>query len=247
MDKLTSILDELATPYCIVNNGDTSYIILALPYNPYQLGQGEASYIDAFYPASNAIYHVGMALQGRLIANGYTVLDEQLNLKALAVQGGMGTRLYNQLVCSSRYGSRMALHGIAISGKYELTLDDTVSDTCRYCGRCEAACPAHALESGTFYRERCIRQWQSSPAQYPLRGDGKILGCDICQRVCPHNSGNTMQSSGGLVLAKYTVDELIHAINGGKESLSAIAADIGKNYARRNYLNLLIEAAGLDK
>jgi epoxyqueuosine reductase len=62
---------------------------------------------------------------------------------------------------------------------------------CGDCRLCEAACPTNALEGGVFHRERCLRNWQVSGQIYPVlvreKMGNRLIGCDECQRCCPHN------------------------------------------------------------
>lgn len=246
MNELLPIIDEFNCKYCIVNEDDISYIILAMPYSPYSLEDGENSYIDAFYPASNAVYHIGKSLEGRLVECGYNVINCNINLKDMAERGGLGSKLHNQLITNRYFGSRLALFGIAISGKYEYIINDRVDNYCERCSICDKACPKGALINGTFIRENCIRQWQSSPNEYGRRNDGKILGCDICQRVCPHNKSNEIVQNNGLILGIFTISQLRNILDGSKADMDMLGQLIGKNYARRSYIKALLDTAGLD-
>jgi len=52
-------------------------------------------------------------------------------------------------------------------------------------------CPTHAIDEDGFHRERCLRNWMLTGKSVPeeLRGKmgNRFLGCDECQRCCPHN------------------------------------------------------------
>lgn len=72
--------------------------------------------------------------------------------------------------------------------------DEPCTESCTDCGRCIKACPGHAItaDSDLIDARRCL-----SYLTIEHRGDlpegtrlhGNLYGCDICQRVCPHNSG----------------------------------------------------------
>ena len=42
-----------------------------------------------------------------------------------------------------------------------------------------------------FHRERCIRNWMMVGGEVPekirAKMGNRLIGCDVCQRVCPHN------------------------------------------------------------
>lgn len=76
----------------------------------------------------------------------------------------------------------------------EVEPDAPLRDHCGRCQRCLTACPTQAfLGPRELDARRCIAYWTIEakglpPA--PLRaGFGRwILGCDVCQEVCPHNA-----------------------------------------------------------
>ncbi|MDE5631665.1 MAG: 4Fe-4S binding protein, partial [Muribaculaceae bacterium] len=66
--------------------------------------------------------------------------------------------------------------------------------TCEGCGACVKACPGRALDGcGGLDARRClsyltIEHRGEFPEGLSLAGR-RIYGCDVCQDVCPHNSG----------------------------------------------------------
>ena len=64
------------------------------------------------------------------------------------------------------------------------------------CMRCVNECPGNALLDG-FDISRCLShitqkrgeltEWETEL----VRDSGSVFGCDICQKVCPHNRGVT--------------------------------------------------------
>jgi epoxyqueuosine reductase len=112
-----------------------------------------------------------------------------------AARAGLGfIGLNNQLILpDTAIGSYAFLGSIITTALVEPTSPRTSRRECYRCGRCIAACPAQALHSdgGGVDANRCL-----SYLTIEHRGDfaegtdlhGKIYGCDVCQRVCPHNA-----------------------------------------------------------
>lgn len=89
----------------------------------------------------------------------------------------------------------------------QVTISDILSGSssgkeCMGCGACVKACPTGALgDDGTIDCRRCINyltiehrgEWagEGSEAMQTEAGRRSLFGCDICQRVCPHNRSVT--------------------------------------------------------
>lgn len=76
----------------------------------------------------------------------------------------------------------------------DLAPDPPLRDHCGRCQRCLSACPTGAFRGPRDLDARaCIAYWTIESAELPpasLRpGFGRwVLGCDVCQEVCPHNA-----------------------------------------------------------
>lgn len=99
------------------------------------------------------------------------------------------------------------------------------------------ACPTGAITEGSFDRTKCIRNYMLNGKIMPeayrhyIGTDGGakgILGCDICQRVCPINAPIEEQRQDA---EAFTLHELLTC---NKETLTRFAALYGRNYAIRN-------------
>ncbi len=84
----------------------------------------------------------------------------------------------------------------------EIAPDMSSAKTCLNCGACIKACPLSAIsEDGTIDSGRCLNyltiehrgEWSGARLEAMQTPAGKkcLYGCDICHRVCPHNSGVT--------------------------------------------------------
>ncbi len=132
---------------------------------------------------------------------------------------GLGSRFHVQIMTSA----------LPLPPTHHLE-DEKHALHCGSCRRCVDVCPTNALESGVFHRDRCIRNWQMSGTPIPeeLRpymGNG-LVGCDICQRACPHNARPTGETQ--------PVIPLETILTGHKAVANALRRTIGVNLAYGN-------------
>ncbi len=115
------------------------------------------------------------------------------NDRRAAYEAGLGFYGMNGMLINHSYGSYFFIGQII----HDLEIEaDAPSDAeCLMCGRCERECPGRALQDGKVDASRCLSQITQkrgdlTEAEISLVKNSKLCwGCDICQRVCPHNSG----------------------------------------------------------
>lgn len=113
-----------------------------------------------------------------------------------AMKSGIGIKGLNGSVITPRAGSLSFLAEVLTS--LTVAPDVPSEGICERCGRCVKACPTGALrDDGTVDSRRCLSyltiehrcEWDEEGIK--IMGDGvganTLFGCDICQRVCPHN------------------------------------------------------------
>ena len=125
--------------------------------------------------------------------------------RELAQRAGLGWFGRNTMLIDPRRGSYFFLGALLVEVDLEYDSPFT-EDRCGSCQACVSACPTGALlgrdESGAprIDATRCISYLTiehrgSIPLELrPLIGN-RIFGCDICQEVCPWNSGKFVQLS----------------------------------------------------
>lgn len=111
--------------------------------------------------------------------------------RELAGLAGLGWIGKNTMLIHPERGSWMLL-GVILT---TLDLGETVTipDYCGTCTRCIDACPTQAISDHSVDATRCISyltiEHREAIDHRLHAGIGDwILGCDVCQEVCPHNS-----------------------------------------------------------
>lgn len=212
-----------------------SMAVLLWPYSPApSAGNGEV-FVDSYYAASNAAYHAAKKLEERLLnAQCYAKANVAYPAKEAALRARMGVVGRNSLLITPEYGSRVVLilmaTGIEVSPSSDLSSGQV---SCLECGRCTQACPSGALdEKGMSHPERCLRNFMMEGVVVPEPLRSKIgfrmIGCDICQRVCPMQT-MTVQHAGSTYRLREFVTEDPAAFS---QAASRLAKEIGRNAAR---------------
>jgi epoxyqueuosine reductase len=114
--------------------------------------------------------------------------------RELAARAGLGWIGKNTLLLHPRHGSYFLLGELVTS--LELEPDEPLANHCGTCTRCIEACPTDAITPWSVDATRCISYHTlelRTPAAVPeafhaaMQRAGYLVGCDICQEVCPFN------------------------------------------------------------
>lgn len=173
-------------------------------------------------------------------------VTSHLPLKPLAVEAGLGVYRQNSLVYSEASGSFMILYGVVTDteirgGIFCSDLDGIASD-CAECNICINECPTGAImPQGVIDHSKCIRNHMGSgrivPPEIRTAYGVRLLGCEICQRVCPKNAHVLQDVSLPPCeeLEMFALPKLLDLNQPTwKLTLENISGVIGKNYARKN-------------
>lgn len=115
-----------------------------------------------------------------------------------ALRSGIGRKGKNGSVIVDNCGSLCFLAEVLTS--HSVAPDEPSEASCMQCGACTRACPTGALmPDGTVDARKCLSyltiehrgEWigEGCEAMDTPAGRHTLYGCDICQRVCPHNNG----------------------------------------------------------
>ena len=112
--------------------------------------------------------------------------------RELATRAGLGWIGKNTMLIHPKHGSWFLLGELFLS--LALPADPPQLDRCGTCTRCIEACPTDALSPYQMNAGKCIsyltlenRADIGPEFHAPMREAGYIIGCDICQTVCPFN------------------------------------------------------------
>lgn len=110
----------------------------------------------------------------------------------LASLAGLGVYGINSHLINEKYGSYVFIGYILCN--YPFEADKPLNRTCMRCGNCVKACPGRAiLGDFNINPNRCksyLTQKKEDLGEEEISIISKsklVFGCDICQRVCPHN------------------------------------------------------------
>jgi epoxyqueuosine reductase len=131
---------------------------------------------------------------GQLLGGSYRVLvdaNQHVDREG-ARRAGVGFYGKNTMLITREHGSWVVLGTLVTDVEIEAT--PPLDLDCGRCRLCIDACPTGALdEPGVLDANRCLSFWTQAPAAVPEPYREELgaaaYGCDICQEVCPWNSG----------------------------------------------------------
>ncbi len=217
-------------------------IVLAHPYaDSPELEAGHPYVrISPYYFVSNALRNRSHALAEYLRGLGAKVLEQPaLPAKSAAQRSGIGSYGRNNLFYTPEYGSRVMLSLLLTDADLPLTADAHEANSfaqCEGCNACVSACPSKALDGALLDTSRCLRAHMLCGQEVPeaLRtamGD-RLVGCEICQRVCPHNQ-RARKAEPFAELPKVELSALLGYGEQFASAMEQLADAIGANYARK--------------
>ena len=225
-------------------------MLCAMPYRPFRLEHGQA-HVDAYYIASNAAHEAVQALAQRIeeTLHIHALASPPIYIKPLAVRSGLGEFGRNSLISVGPYGTRICLQAVLLDAEIETHDADekALSPMCEGCGSCLRACPMGALDgTGRVNITKCLRaqpEGEAFPEHMRSALGGSLLGCDICQRVCPRNAAVREEAMPEDLREALDLSRLLQG------QYKPLIPLLGKNNARRQRITAraLIAAANLNR
>jgi epoxyqueuosine reductase len=112
--------------------------------------------------------------------------------KEISARAGVGWVGKNTCIIHPQVGSWLLLGEVITT--LDLPADEPAVDRCGTCRRCIDACPTGAITPYSVDARRCISyQTLENRGEVPaslhaaMQDAGFVVGCDICQEVCPFN------------------------------------------------------------
>jgi epoxyqueuosine reductase QueG len=201
-----------------------NYILLFKKYTPAIIKKSKDRIaVSEYYLCSNFVYFAVRELTEELNStyNLGASTAQDIHLKKLALFSG-GTLGLSSLYFHETLGSFVCIQAIKVN-KNLSKKKKGVSKSCQKCLNCVAACPTGAISIDGFNREKCLRNMMSEKIDEQHRKKVyQLLGCDICQVVCPQNHHRRKEP---------TSFDLLCVLKG--EETKNIKALCGANYGKR--------------
>ena len=164
-------------------------LALVYPYRPF----ADDIPVSGNYPSSNAAYHASGRLMRRLRDLGIQAERAEVPMRELLTRNGVGVSLKNGLTNIPRYGTRYSARALFANlpePEYTRVLTPEPS-RCSACRACERICPSAAIDADGYHFRRCARAYMGGDPMevWVMDAMSCILGCELCQKVCPYNAG----------------------------------------------------------
>ena len=174
-----------------------SAIMFSIPYRSlYEHendGISEYARIYDYHQYSDSLYkRIISLLQDATGYSFYGFCDHSpINEKLAIAKCGFGFIGRNSLFFDDKYGSFVFI-GSLITNMHTNNSPFDIKK-CENCGKCIKACPNSAITETGIDRQRCLsaisqKKNKTDEEKLLLKKCNIVWGCDICQKVCPHNS-----------------------------------------------------------
>ena len=162
-------------------------LALILPYSPYP----DSVPVSGNYPSSNIAYLSANKLMRALSGQGVRAKRAYVPIRELLVRSGAGVPLKNGMTYIPGYGTRYSVQTLLIDlPEVSYTPVQTQEEPfCAKCHACERVCPSGAISDNGYDYKTCARAYMGGEPMEDWVMDAmtSILGCELCQSICPYN------------------------------------------------------------
>ncbi len=164
-------------------------VVLIYPYRPYS----DEIPVSGNYPSSNAAYHASGKMMRKLAEIGIHAERAEVPMRELLIRNGVGVMLKNGLTALPKFGTRYSARALFVDLPEIKYTQPEIQEAarCEHCQACERICPSNAISKDGYDFQRCARSYMGGDPMENWVMDAMtcILGCELCQKVCPYNIG----------------------------------------------------------
>lgn len=168
---------SIAFPYMFNNEFDSKFY-----FSKYTMGK------DYHLVISNYLKKICMFIESLGGEAKYFVDSNFLPERHIASLSGIGFIGKNNMIITKKYGSYVFLGEIITN--LELEEDKPVEYGCGNCSLCLQECPTGSIKGNFNNPNIClsyITQKKDLEDVWLSKLNGRIFGCDSCQKICPYN------------------------------------------------------------
>lgn len=153
--------------------------------------------------AKNLAQATGVQFPYRIAVDSAPVAE-----RSLAASCGLGVIAKNGQLLVPGWGTAVLLGELLLP--FGLPPDPPLDwDPCSGCDRCLRACPTGALEGPLVRADKCLSYWTTEqrgpiPLEISQSLSRRLVGCDTCQLVCPHNRNRIRRESSCASIETWT-------------------------------------------
>ena len=211
-----------------------SIAVLLWPYLQTPQPESNEVFIDSYYAASNAAYHAAREFEKQVVSSGcFAKANVPYPAKEAAIRAQLGWIGHHSLLITPSHGSRVVIILMATGIEIPVIESPLHPQACLKCGRCAKACPSGAIdEKGLSHPERCLRNFTMEGSVIPEQTRPKmgirLIGCDICQRVCPMQPDKPLHQRKPYLLSEFITEDSAAF----SSAVARLSEEIGRNAAR---------------
>ncbi len=171
-----------------------SIFVVGLAYPNNYLYQKEDSFVASMYTYGYDYHEVLKSIINVTLKDekDYSTLvdNHEINERLCLELTGLAYHAKNNLMIHKEFGSYFFIGLVLTKEKHDEVIVKN-NDSCGDCTLCIKACPMGALTNG-YDVTKCLSALNQSKRPMPIdaiNNNYLLLGCDICQRVCPKNKG----------------------------------------------------------